>query len=465
MLNRRQLLAGTGAGAFLAAGCGRDSKPSPGSSAAPEGRPLAGPNVLFVMPDEWRGQAFGYRGNPDVNTPVIDAFARDGVRFERSFVNVPQCSPNRATLLTGRFPQAAGVLTNDLPVRADVGGLARTLSDAGWNCGYIGKWHLDGWPRDRYTPPGPRRLGFDGLWAAANGAHDYFDGRYFTRDGEQRVAEGYEPEFQTELAIAELERAAAAEEPFFLFLSWGPPHAPFFDLPAEYAYRASRMSPSLRPNADPRAFSTVDLALYYAACEALDDLFARLTGALERLGLADDTLVVFTSDHGSMLGSHGLTGKQTPFEEAISVPLLFRQPGRLPAGLAPEALFSALDMAPTLCGLLGVEPDPGFQGRDLSGVVGGQASDGPDSVYLGDLLGLGRSFVQRIYTWRGLRTREWTYAEDARGPWLLYDLQTDPYQQRNLVGRSEHGEVQGELAARLGGWAERLGDPRLTARA
>ena len=249
-----------------------------------------------------------------------------------------------------------------------------------------------------------------------------------------------------------------------MFLSYGPPHAPYRELPFEDLERASRAELELRRNVLAEDANPVDLALYYAACEAIDRLVGRLRDGLRELGLEGETLLVFTSDHGSMLGSHGLSGKQTPFEEAISVPLVLSQPGRLPRAARPQALFSALDFAPTLCGLLGADPEPDWSGADLSAHVLGHPGEEPTSVYLAEMLGLGRCFTQDIHTWRGVRTSRWTYAEDGAGPWLLYDLERDPYHLENLVARPELAEKRVELARELGAWAARLDDPRTSPR-
>src|SRR5690349_4304647 len=151
---------------------------TPTTSAAP-------PNLLFIFADEMRGSAMGCAGNPDVRTPHLDRLAAEGVRFTHACANSAVCTPARGSILTGCWPQTHGALANDLPVDPEAPSIARVLGHRGpapYRCGYVGKWHLGGIPRDRFVPPGPERLGFDDLWAAWNCAHAYLRARYHLND-------------------------------------------------------------------------------------------------------------------------------------------------------------------------------------------------------------------------------------------------------------------------------------------
>lgn len=425
------------------------------------------PNLLLVFADQMRGQDMGCAGNRDVRTPTLDRLAADGVRLRRCYATCPVCCPNRATLLTGAFPTTSRVVSNDLPVRTDLPTLATIARANGYRTGYIGKWHLDGMPRDRFTPPGPRRLGFE-YWAAYNCAHDYFHPRWFEDTPVLHTADGYEPEVQTDLALAYLERHARTADPFCLVVSWGPPHDPYEQVPRRYRDMYDPFAIALRPNARPGSRNPLaaqrearrTLADYYAAITALDEQLARLIARLRDLDAERDTLVVFTSDHGDMLWSHGWMKKQSPFEEAILVPAVLRWPGGLPAGGQRDTLVATVDLLPTLAGLMGWKDVPSLEGSDLSRAVRGErAAARPHSVLIANYHACDEAAVQGMPTWRGVRTERHTYVElPGRRPWLLYDNVADPYQLRNLAESAAEAGPRAALAADLGGWLDRTGD-------
>jgi len=284
------------------------------------------PNLLLVFADQMRGEAMG-SVNPQVLTPHLDRLAGEGVRFSNAVAECPLCTPSRAMLLTGKYPLGCRTVLNDLPMPVDQTTFAHVMGGEGYRTGYVGKWHLDGFPRSKFTPPGPRRQGFDDYWAAYNCTHLYFEPRYYLDTPELVRAQGYEPDVQTDLALGFLERYR--QEPFCLVVSWGPPHNPYQMVPEQYRARYYPEKLALRPNVGPDANRRA-IADYYAAVTALDANLGRLLAALERLGLAERTMVVFTSDHGDLLWSHGRTDKQAPWEESISIPLIMRYPGVLP---------------------------------------------------------------------------------------------------------------------------------------
>ncbi|NOZ26548.1 MAG: sulfatase [Chloroflexi bacterium] len=431
-------------------------------------RPL--PNLLLVFADQMRGMDMGCAGNPDVRTPAMDRLAKQGVRLTRCFATSPVCSPNRAILLTGTYPTTNRVPGNDLPLPSHLPSLGTIARDHGYRTAYIGKWHLDGVPRTKFTPPGPRRSGFD-FWAAYNCTHDYFHPKYY-RDTPQVVeVDGYEPEVQTDLALAFLDEQRDAAEPFCLVLSWGPPHDPYDQVPETYRAMYDPTALTLRPNAQPDADNPLAAGLdcrrtiadYYAAITALDDQLARLLDRLDALGLAEDTIVVFTSDHGDMLWSHGWMKKQAPYEESISVPFLIRWPGVLPAGRVCDALVGTVDILPTLAGLMGWDLPSGQEGQDLSAALLGQAgAPSPESVLIANYICFDEAKRQHMTEWRGVRTRRYTYVErPGRIPWLLFDNEADPYQTRNLVNHPDYRHVADELRQQLSAWLERTHDPFL----
>ncbi|HET7767873.1 MAG TPA: sulfatase [Chloroflexota bacterium] len=425
------------------------------------------PNLLFLFGDEHRADALGCSPNPDVRSPVIDRLAAEGLRFAHAFANTPVCTPCRGTLLTGQWPLRHGAVSNDLPVKygPETPSIARSLKRVGYRCGYIGKWHIGGWPRDRFTPPGPARLGFDDLWAAWECHHEYMRPKYHLNDSPEPVLlEGrYEPEVQTEIALEWLGslEVAESEDPFCLFISYGPPHSPYRPLPPGFESAYDPRAVSLRPNCEEDEDERQDLAAYYAHVSALDVQIGRLIEHLRLTGALDRTLVVYTSDHGTMLGSQGHHNKQQPWDESINIPLVMRFGDRRGAK-AVDTPIGVLDYAPTLLGLLGVEVPEAMEGRNLSRhLVGGEPAPGPLSVPIGEMVCCDQAVREQLVPWRGVRTERHTYARRIDGPWVLYDNEEDPYQLNNLVGSSP--ELQAQLEGELQAWLRRLGDDVLPA--
>jgi arylsulfatase A-like enzyme len=434
--------------------------------------------VLFVFSDQQRGMDVGYTGDSPVDTPAVDELAEEGRRYPNACATVPVCGPNRACLLTGQYPQTNGVIANDLPLATDAPSVAERFREAGYRTGYVGKWHLDGVPRDKFTPPGPRRQGFDDCWAVYNCAHDYMEAQYYRDDPEPIDVDGYEPVTQTDLALEFLERDD--DRPFCLFVSYGPPHNPYREVPEEYLQRYDPEELPLRPNVElspppSRARSTgrgdapeteralrEQLAGYYAHVEALDDQVGRLLDALDAEGVADDTVVTYTSDHGDMLGSQGASLKQWPWAESVSVPFVIRWPGEIPAGTRDAAPLATVDVAPTLCGIADVDPDERMEGTDRSdGLRGADADEeAPDAA----LIGIQFPHVSGVPEWRGLRTPRYTYARSRNGePWVLYDDEADPHQRRNLALDADHRDIRERLDHRLDRFLEGTDDPFLEA--
>ena len=418
------------------------------------------PNLLFVFADQMRACD---RQQGIVQTPNLDRLANEGAQFLNTFANCPVCTPSRATLLTGLMPARHRVITNDLPLPTEVPAIGDFLSKAGYRTGYIGKWHLDGVPRGKFTPPGPRRHGFS-HWAAYNCSHDYAHPKYFRDTPDLIETEGYEPVVQTDLALEFIQ--APGDAPFALFLSWGPPHDPYAVVPDEFRALYSAESIPLRPNVAPcdnPLAKPLDckqtIANYYAAITALDGQFGRLLAALDDAGIADNTIVIFTSDHGDMLWSHGYMKKQWPYDEAIRVPFMIRWPGQIAAGARPNVLLSLCDLVPSLLGLLEITPDTAFDGIDLSPVMLGITDSGPEAVLLTEMAPADEALHQGIEAWRGLCTDRYTYARLWNGrPWLLFDNEIDPYQRTNLVNHAGPVELQNQLDKLLSAMLGRVGD-------
>ena len=457
MLSRRDFIASSTA-ALSAWGC---------ASAPPLGEGAQPLNVLFLFPDQMRAQAMGCMGNPDVKTPHLDKLAAEGLLFRNHFANTPVCCPARANILTGKYAHANGMIANDLRLRESETTLAELYREAGYRTGFIGKWHLDGGKRQPgWVPPGERRQGFE-FWAANQVSHAHFDTHYFRDADEPIPIETFEPEAWVDLGIEFLRESAADRRPFFLTVQMGPPHDPYL-APDRYMQMYDPQEITLRPNFDgdasdrdlePNPYAATpgrkEIAAYYAMVTAVDDQVGRILGELDRLGLRGNTVVLVSSDHGDMLGSHGMRLKRKPWEESIRVPGIVRCPGSEP-GRASDALFSHVDIAPTLLSLCGLDAPADMQGADLSPVIRGEAESGPESVYFQIFGPFHAGGVE--FGWRGVRTERYMYARKKNEPWVLYDLQADPHQLDNLAADPAAVAIRAELEAKIAAWMEKVGD-------
>lgn len=450
---RREFLSATGcAAAGLVAGC------ASGAAGARKGRP----NVVFVLADQWRAQACGYAGDPNLKgrTPNLDRLAAESTDFTHAVSCCPVCTPYRASLLTGQYPLRHGLFLNDVCLGTRATSLAQAFSRAGYDTAYIGKWHLDGHGRSAYIPP-ERRQGFD-YWKVLECTHDYNRSHYYAgNDPALRLWDGYDVAAQTRDAQDYLAARAKSDKPFLLVLSWGPPHNPYETAPAEYRslFEAERLA--LRPNVPPEraAAARRDLTGYYAHIAAMDACLGDLLKALGECGLEGDTIVVFTSDHGDMLGSQGQVRKQKPWDESIRVPLLVRLPRESRKGRRVEAPVNTPDLMPTLLGLCGVPVPATAQGDDWSPVARGAAALEDNAALIECPTPFGewtRARGGREY--RGVRTRRHTYVRDLNGPWLLFDNEADPYQLDNLAGKPEHAALQARLEGELRRLLAKTGD-------
>ena len=416
------------------------------------------PNVVFLLADQWRAQAVGYAGDVNARTPCLDRLASEGVVLTTAVSTSPVCSPYRASLITGRYPVRHGVFVNDVCLNREAVSIAQVFAGAGYRTAYIGKWHVDGHGRSSFVPP-ERRQGFE-FWRGCECTHDYNHSLYYADTDEKRHWQGYDVQAQTDEALAYI-RAHRAE-PFLLVLSWGPPHDPYETAPERFRRLIKPEQIRLRPNVPPEAQDAArrDLAGYYAHCAAIDEYADRVARTLAECGIADDTILVFTSDHGDMLGSQGEIRKQRPWDESILVPFLVRWPHGLgPTGRKLAAAFNTPDIMPTLLGLAGIAVPGSVQGEDRSAWLRGRQSDADRAALIGCITPIGewtRAKGGREY--RGLRTTRYTYVRSLEGPWLLYDSQEDPFQQHNLIGQPKVAAIQAELEAQLKAALKRYGD-------
>lgn len=440
------------------------------------------PNVVWFLCDQMRAQATGYAGDPNVCTPNLDRLAAEGHNFTRAVAGAPLCCPARGSLLTGRYPLRSGVPAHQSPLPVDMHTVAHAFTAAGYRTCYVGKWHLDGdraelgagsfgdtGARVRMIPP-ERRGGFSDWWAYENNNRP-FDCLVHTdvgktpngapvlqdQDGmEQFRLDGYETDALTDLTLDWIRDNSS--RPFFAVLSVQPPHNPY-TAPAESMGRRTPAEITLRRNVPPvpevRDRARRDLAGYYAAIERIDHNLGRLRDTLQELGIADDTYVIFLSDHGDMHGSQGQWRKTSPWEESIRVPLLIGGPSREHQNEhRPDVPFNQPDLAPTTLGLCGIAAPESMDGTDYSALVTGESvKPGPDSAYIGIPCPTGHaSSIER--PWSGIVTTDgWKYAVLEDDPWLLFHLSEDPYEFINHAQDPAYRRRREELHERLTEWS------------
>src|SRR3954467_13885280 len=224
------------------------------------------PNVIVVIADQWRAQAFGYSGDPNVKTPHFDDLARESVNFAQAVSAVSVCSPTRASLLTGQRALTRGVFINDVPLNPEAVTIGKVFQRAGYDTAAIGKWHVDGHGRASFIPR-ERRQGFD-YWKVLECTHDYLNSPYYSDTPEKLTWSGYDALEQARDAAAFIKKHATGANPHLLWLAWGPPHNPYLTAPEKYRALSRPDTPQLRPNVPPglQAATRKDLAGYYAHC-------------------------------------------------------------------------------------------------------------------------------------------------------------------------------------------------------
>ncbi len=390
------------------------------------------PNVLFVFSDMQRAFSMGCYGDANARTPVLDVFARQGARLDAAMSNTPVCCPYRACLMSGQYAHHHGVMSNGVAFRPTVKCVAETFRNGGYETGYCGKWHI--------IPPKNAQDPTYGFPAAKTEF-----GFYRTDRKSANV---------TDVALKFIAAKSKGAKPWMLFVSWILPHTPY-QAPAGYVEHFSKVT--IPPNV-PEGLSTEDakrcLPDYYGMIESLDDEFKRLLQALDRAGVADDTIVVYSSDHGDMIACQGLKAKRWPYEESARVPFLVRYPRAIKPGTVIADPFGSPDVYPTLAGLAGLAAPAGVDGADFSPLLRGETTKPPrDYVYLE---------MQYAYVpwpgWRALRTRRYMYARTQDKPWFLYDLKDDPWERKNLVDDPAGEALVKEFDERLASIMRQTGD-------
>lgn len=442
-------------------------------------KPGGKPNVIWFFGDQHREQALGCSGDPNARTPTIDNLESTGVRFTGAISGFPLCCPFRGSLLTGRYPHHA-VPGHEYPLPDGQPTVAQPLKEAGYHTAYFGKWHLGGFHERNgraahfITDPN-KRGGFD-TWVGYENNNSQYD--CWVHGGAGKDAfhyrlPGYETDCLTDLLIKYVKEQAAAQrigkgKPFFAACSVQPPHDPYVAPPVNRE-RWSAGNVQFRPNVpfvrSVRDQASHELAGYYAMVENLDSNLNRVMKALSDEGIYDNTHLIFFSDHGDMLGSHGQFRKMTAHEESIRVPFFIT--GTQPTyeghntGQRP-VLINAPDIAPTTLGLCGIKKPSWMEGSDYSSFrirkPGTPEPSLPDSAYLQTVVPTGHpNSVNKPY--RGIVTRDgWKYACFDNVSWLLYNLNEDPYEQVNLAHNNRYKAERQRLIQRVKQWAADTGD-------
>ena len=430
------------------------------------------PNVVVLFPDQLRAASLPLYGERNIETPNIDRLAAEGVRLSNAISNCPVCTPARAMLVTGRHPQTTGHLINTTRTRHSEISIADAFANRGYRTGWVGKWHLHTglWPAlDRmpqqpdWVPEGRDRLGFQ-YWRAYNQHMVYFDGFVQKGDWNYERWSGYETDGLLDYAFEFIDEPG--DDSFLLFVSPHPPHyTPFEFAPAE-CYEGLPERFELPGNVGRRwADETHEMYRHYLAMiRAVDTMVGRMLDHLDRRGLADNTIVLLASDHGTQGGAHDVHPwqKKHPYEESIRIPGILRYPGVIDPGAVADGLFAMPDFFPTLCGLAGVPVPRTVEGHDLSASLlgarsarGTRPAGGPTAAQTGHEAVLLMNF-SKYYDWfedgagwRGVRTVEATYSEWLDGRVELFDLTEDPLQLRNLAEDRGYRSLRTELAGAL----------------
>lgn len=410
------------------------------------------PNIVFVLVDQWRAQATGYAGDKNAITPNIDRLAGSSVNLKNAVSGMPVCTPFRGSLMTGQYPLTHGLFMNDVMLDTTKTTLAKVFVREGYHTGFIGKWHMDGHGRNTFIPE-TRRQGFQ-YWKALECTHNYNHSAYYAGDSKEKLFwEGYDALAQADDASVYIREHASGKNPFVLFVSMGPPHDPYQTAPEEYRAMYAEREIEVNKNvpAELREKVIQDLKGYYAHMTAIDDGIGRIRQAIKDAGLDDNTIIVFTADHGDLLGAHGSWNKQQPYAESIRVPFLIHYPaafGR--AGKALPTLINSPDIMPTLLGLCGIEIPKSVEGTDFSAVLKGAEKDRVTHTLISCVQPFGQWNRKRGgREYRGIVTERYTYVRDLNGPWLLFDDVNDPFQLDNLVGRPEFSKTQMALDKQL----------------
>lgn len=426
------------------------------------------PNLVFIFSDQQSWDMLGCYGNQQIITPSIDALAAEGVRFNYCISSNPVSCPTRAMLMTGTHTLTNGVMINDIrPYIGNAVTFAQALRQEGYHTGYVGKWHLYGGYRNRGIPRGEARLGFEEFYSN-NCTLNFMPEQafYFDDQGNKVKFHDWEAYGQARQAVDFIARNG--DKPFALFVSFHPPH----DQGAARAALRYRTITELMSRYDPTKITLrestqeypgestfedirADYHGYYAMCTGLDIACKQIFDQLKNMGLDENTLVVYTSDHGDLLKAHGRPwAKSFPEDESVRVPLIMKFPQKLQSRVS-DLLVGTLDIMPTILSLLDIPVPTTCEGTDLSQAILTADDDAVESVPL----------FYFFPDWRGVFTKDYTYAfdlflEQNKESWnVLYDRKKDPKQMHNKFYDPQYDSIRERLHQLTFEWMDRFGDP------
>jgi len=417
--------------------------------------PAKRPNILFLMSDQHRWDFLGCMGHPLVQTPVLDRLASQGTLFDAAYCQYPVCVPSRMTIITGRYAHSHGAIGNLYALPQDQQTIAGHLKTFGYQTGAIGKMHFVG--EDQHH-------GFDYRIEKAEYAKETGDDsrnpQIRSRDGRewgistQTEEQTYE-HFLADKTIEWLEKNG--DKPFCLWCSLIAPHPPF--IAPEKLYRMYEGKVRLPPQPPtPNAFiansrnrwadltdddARTVMTAYLARITLVDMNLGRVLAALDRLGLADSTIVSYTADHGDMEWQHKLFGKMVMFDGATRIPLILRGPSRIPKGAVRHEVVEHVDLVPTFCDLVGVPAPATVQGRSLVPLLEGKTEGWPNAAFI------------EMHNCVIVRTPKYKCNFENDKPRELYDVEKDPQEWNNLVGQTGSEKTLAETKKLLDDWRAR----------
>lgn len=455
---------------------GQQSTAPPAGHKAPEPAVTTKPNVIWVLGDQFRGQALACNGDPNARTPNLDRAYSNGVSFANHASGFPLCCPFRGSMLTSKYPHKC-VPGHEYPLPAGEKTIADVFNSNGYQTAYFGKWHLAGFHerdgRAAFFITDPARRGGFQQWTGYENNNSQWD--CWVHGGQGKDAfhyrlPGYETDELVNLFVKHLKDAAGERKrsgkPFFSVLSVQPPHDPYV-APERFMANYNPAKMEMRPNvahvAKLERQAREDLAGYYAMIENLDWNFGRIVQTLEETGVLHDTHIMFFADHGDMHASHGMFRKVNPFEEAIRTPFVITggMPRYAPYKVGRPAVCSNhVDIAPTTLGLCGIKKPEWMVGSDLSHYRLTKPAAGPeiDSVYLQNVVPTGHP--ESINTaYRGVVTKDgWKYACFENRSFVMFNLNDDPYEEANFAQNNRYRPERKKLIARLKQWSADTGD-------
>ena len=418
------------------------------------------PNIVYILTDQWRGSALGYAGDPNVKTPNLDNFAKESVNFTNAVSVTPVCTPHRAALLTGMFPTTTGMFVNDLYLSSDELCMAEIFKAEGYQTAYWGKWHLDGHGRENNVIP-ERRQGFD-YWKGLECSHNYNKMPYYENDNPEKKYWGeYSPYAIVKDANNYITQHAKDKKPFLAFIALATPHYPHESAPDKFAQMYLPENLKLAPNVpkEMEAKTRKELQGYYAHCTATDEAIGTVLAKIKELNLSDNTIIVFSADHGEMMGAHGVKPfvKQLAWDESIRVPFLISYPGiGKNKGSVVNAPINTPDILPSLLGLAKIKIPKSIEGENISELIKNPDPKADRAALVMNVSPFGGNFKDAPY--RAIRTKQYTYMYALDGDHKIFDNVNDPHQMNNLFNISEFNSIQKDLDKKMSAAMKAIGD-------